>query len=113
MWYDSLMPEILPERDIDDAEAAIQFAQAVRRAHRLRRDGNHKRRASDIKIALDRLREAMRPLRSHIGRFPYGPTTPAAEANRQLIRMTSLNIQKERRKLHKMKKATHPYAKPR
>ena len=49
------------------------------------------------------LKRAMRPLRSEIGRFPYGPQTDEAEANREEIREASTAIQRERRKLWKMR----------
>lgn len=103
MWYDSFMPTELPKDAIDAADAAVLFAQAVRRQHRRRTARNTERRARDIETALSRLREAMEPLRSEIGRFPYGPQTTIAERNRQKIREASASIQVERRKLHKMK----------
>ena len=34
-------------------------------------------------IGLERLAQAMKPIRSEIARFPYGPQTDTAEANRQ------------------------------
>lgn len=98
------MPAILPKRDIEVAEAAVVFAQAVRRTHRRRSNKTSAQRNADIEMALERLKEAMRPLRSEIGRFPYGPQTSAAEENRQTIRRTSDAIQRERRKLFKMRK---------
>lgn len=97
------MPENLPDNMIEYADAAVVYAQQVRRMHRRRTDKKSPRRAEEIEGALARLREAMRPLRSEIGRFPYGPQTTAAEANRDRIRAASEAIQIERRKLHKMK----------
>ena len=47
----------------------------------------------------------MKPLRSEIGRFPYGPQTDEAEANRERIRQASDALQRERRKLWKMRRA--------
>lgn len=98
------MPAELPKRDIEAAEASVVFAQAVRQTHRRRSNKTSAQRKSDIEMALLRLREAMKPLRSQIGRFPYGPQTGEAERNRQTIRNASEAIQRERRKLHKMKK---------
>lgn len=103
MWYDSTMPNELPKDAINAASAAVEFAQTVRRHHRRRTGRTSVQRAQDIKLALTRLREAMEPLRSEIGRFPYGPQTDAAEANRQRIREASTAIQRERRKLWKMR----------
>lgn len=97
------MPESLPPNVIEYAEAAVTYAQQVRKMHRRRTDKSSPRRAEDIEGALTRLREAMKPLRSEIGRFPYGPQTTRAEANRDRIRDASEAIQTERRKLHKMK----------
>lgn len=102
MWYDSSMPAELPEKIIETADAAVVFAQGVRRTHRRRTKPTERRRETDIQIAMDRLREAMIPLRSEIGRFPYGPQTATAESNREAIREASAAIQRERRKLWKM-----------
>lgn len=98
------MPSELPRDAIDAADAAVIFAQQVRRIHRRRSNKQSTQRASDIELALTRLKEAMEPLRSEIGRFPYGPQTDAAEANREAIRESSRRIQAERRKLWKMRR---------
>lgn len=102
MWYDVSMPAELPTQDIENAEAAIQFARLVRKTHARRTQKNSPRRAADIEIARARLKEAMTPLRSEIGRFARGPQTVVAEEHRALIRATSRAIQSERRKLTKM-----------
>ena len=44
----------------------------------------------------------MKPIRSEIARFPYGPQTDTAEANREKLRNLSKQIQGERRRLWKM-----------
>lgn len=103
MWYASFMPSELPKDAIETAEAAVAFAQQVRRYHRRRTQRDAKQRSTDVNLALERLKEAMGPLRSEIGRFPYGPQTTQAERNRQKIRDTSDAIQRERRKLWKMR----------
>lgn len=95
------MPAVLPQEAIDGADASVAFARQVRRFH-AKRGRTSPQRAEDIERALSRLREAMGPLRSEIGRFPYGPQTSVAEANRQKIREASAAIQRERRKLWKM-----------
>jgi hypothetical protein len=97
------MPKELPKDLIEAAEAAISFAQHVRRHHRRRTERTSLQRRQDIELAILRLKEAMAPLRSEIGRFPYGPQTNVAEANRQRIRDVSAAIQRERRKLWKMR----------
>ena len=97
------MPRELPKDAIERANAAVAFAQQVRRFHRRRSNRNAQQREADIALALDRLKEAMKPIRSEIGRFPYGPQTDAAERNRDKIRAASESLQKERRKLWKMR----------
>lgn len=97
------MPESLPENEIKIAEDAVAYARHVRKYHARRTDRKSSQRGTDITLALARLRDAMRPLRSEIGRFPYGPSTAIAEENRQRIREASTEIQKERRKLWKMR----------
>lgn len=104
MWYGSLMPANRPTEDIEFAEAAVAYAQQVRAYHRRRTERGSKARESDIEVALDRLRAAMKPLRTHIGKFAYGPQTTVAEDNRQAIRAASEAIQIERRKLWKLQK---------
>lgn len=89
---------------IKDAVAAVANAQRVRAFHRRRTQTDSQQRQDDIGIALARLKEAMTPLRSEIGRFPYGAQTDEAEVARDRIREASHNIQVERRKLWKMQK---------
>jgi hypothetical protein len=96
------MPHVLPQDAIDGAEAAVAFAAQVRAYHRRRTDPRSEQRATDIARARERLQEAMKPLKSEIGRFTYGPQTAPAEANRQAILKASDAIQRERRKLWKM-----------
>lgn len=100
------MPTVLPQQAIDDADAAVAFAAQVRKFHRRRTDKRQSvQRSADIESALSRLKDAMEPLRSEIGRFPYGAQTDAAERNRETIRDASAAIQRERRKLWKMRAA--------
>lgn len=80
----------------------MKFAQQTRNYHRRRTPKNSPQREQDLRLAVERLREAMRPLKSEIGRFHYGPQTDAAEANREAIREASAALQRERRKLWKM-----------
>ena len=85
-WYTSLMPKHLPERELQAAEAAVAYAQQVRSFHRRRTDKTSKQRVTDINLAIERLKKAMKPLKAMMGGFPYGPQTPQAEMNRQTIR---------------------------
>jgi hypothetical protein len=99
------MPNVLPKDAIEQAEAAVAFAVQVRKYHARRTQKNSTQRGEDINRALDRLKDAMKPLRSEIGRFPYGPQNPVAEANRDKIRAASAALQTERRKLWKLRSA--------
>jgi hypothetical protein len=103
VWYTSLMPHRLDPAIISAAESAVEHAQRVRRTHARRTERTTPQRVVDIDMALARLHEAMRPLKSEIGKFRYGPVTPEAEENRTKIRDASESIQRERRKLWKMK----------
>lgn len=103
MWYDSYMLDPATKELVDEASEAVAYAQQVRAFHRRRTEVKSKQRLVDINVALDRLKSAMQPLRSEIGRFPYGAQTDAAEAARQAIREASGGIQRERRKLWKMR----------
>lgn len=102
------MPIQLPEQELQTAAAAIEFAQQVRTYHRRRTRRGSVQREQDIELALARIKEAMAPLRSIIGKFPYGPQGQTAEDNRQTIRDMSDALQRERRKLHKMKIKEEP-----
>lgn len=103
MWYASLMPETLPKDKLQAAKAAIENARKVREFHARRTPKDSPQRAADIELALTRLKEAMKPLRAEIGRFPYGAQTDKAEANREVIRQASEAIQAQRRRLWKLK----------
>lgn len=92
--------------DLARAEAAVLFAQQVRKTHRRRKRRLPTQRRQDIDEAVKRVREAMKPLRSEIGRFPYGPQGAEADMDRDRIRAASAALQSERRKLWKMSKAT-------
>lgn len=96
------MPAKLPEKELDRAERAIVNARRVREYHRRRSERTNKQRVHDVELALKRIREAMTPLRSIRGRFPYGPQTAAAEENREQIRQVMEQLKKERMKLWKM-----------
>ena len=104
MWYASLMPKILPQEGLDTAYAAVDYARSVRAMHRRRSARGSAQRETDIQLALDRLKDAIAPLRSVIGSFPYGVQTEEAERNREAVLAASDAIQRERRKLWKMKR---------
>jgi hypothetical protein len=107
MWYDSCMPANRPTTELDAAERAVEHARGVRAYHRRRTEKDSRQRQQDIEIALGRIRDAMKPLKSMIGSFPYGPQTETAERNREEVREASLALQRERRKLWKMQSKRH------
>jgi len=96
------MPARIDRTAVSNAEAAVANAQRVRALHRRRTPIGSPAREDDLAIALERLAEAMKPIRSEIARFPYGPQTDRAERNRQKLRSLSRDIQGERRRLWKM-----------
>lgn len=96
------MTDQLPDDALENAAAAVAFAQLVRKRHAQKTTPGTRQRNADIRTATKRLHEAMAPLKSEIGRFPYGAVNATAEAKRTEIREASLAIQKERRKLWKM-----------
>lgn len=102
MWYASRMPETPPDKIVANAMAAVDQARAVRAYHRRRTEKGSPQRKTDIRVALAKLRAAMKPLKSALGKFPYQPQTEAAEEKRQAIRDASHAIQVERRKLWKL-----------
>lgn len=101
------MPQHLPQKELDTADAAVAYALQVRKFHARRSERDSKQRIADIEMALKRLRSAMKPLKSMMGKFQYGPQNPIAEANRQAIRERSAAIKRERMKLWKMLPKTH------
>lgn len=96
------MPTELPDGVIELADAAVAFAQQTRRYHRRRTETNSPQRVADLATAMSKIQAAMIPIRTEIGRFPYGPQTEQAEANRDRIRAASAALQSERRKVWKM-----------
>lgn len=85
-----------------EAQLAVENAQEVRAYHRkktLRGDGQ---RESDLQMALERVKAAMRPLRSEIGRFPKQHPSATILSRQEKIRDASHALQRERRKLWKM-----------
>lgn len=98
------MPATRPTQELGAATAAVENAQRVRAYHRRRTEKRSPQRTRDIDVALEIIADAMKPLKSMIGSFPHSPhQTVTAEANREAIREASLALQRERRKLWKMK----------
>lgn len=103
MWYTSLMTSSDLTEELDAANAAVAYARSVRQLHARRTEKGDPQREADIRQALRRLSQAMKPLRTRIGRFPHESQTLAAERARQPVRDASAAIQRERVKLWKMR----------
>lgn len=100
------MPAKLPAEAIKEADLAVKNALEVRRYYAKRRPKDDPQRREDLSLAMQRIRKAMKPLKSEIGKFMYGPQTAQAEKNRERIRAASRALQTERRKLWKMLQPT-------
>lgn len=99
MWYSSNMPDF--NEELTEARAAVAHAQDVREAHRKRsKRGSHSREQA-ILGALERLRDAMRPLRHYQGQVAY-THRKLVEEQYEALREVSAAMQAERRKLWKM-----------
>jgi len=94
------------EEALREAELAVQSAQETRAYHRKRTQKGDRQRETDLELALDRVKAAMKPLRSEIGRFRHREARPSVVEQRQRIRDASLALQRERRKLWKMQERT-------
>jgi hypothetical protein len=100
MWYASVMKLRHTQSEmIEEAERAIENARAVREFHAKRNKRGTRQRETDIRLALERLRDAMKPIRRAIARLPYDSVGMDAET----LKTASQDIQRERRKLWKMK----------
>jgi len=102
-----LTPSALADA-LREAVLAAQNAQEVRAYHRKRTARSDTQRNEDLRLALARVKAAMKPLRSEIGRFPKYHPTPDNDERKLRIRTASLLLQKERRKLWKMILRTPP-----
>lgn len=103
MWYASSMAKFQTHQSmIENAEAAVKHAQEIRAYHRKRSKPGDKQRDVDIRHALTKVRAAMRPIRSQLGRAPYDNSADAAE-RRVELRAISEKLQAERRKLWKLR----------
>jgi hypothetical protein len=90
------------EDELIAAEAAVRHAQMVRKFHRRRSQRGSSQREADLQEARDRLRSAMKPLRSYLGRASSSAQTNYNADLHERVREASASMQRERRKLHKM-----------
>jgi hypothetical protein len=98
-----LMTDAELQQALETATATVEYAQQVRKFHRRRTEKQSLQRRQDIDIALGRIKDAMVPLRSFLGRFSYRPQTQASHASYERVSAASQALQAERRKLWKMK----------
>lgn len=89
---------------MESALAAASYASDVRELHRRRTRRGNPQRETDIKIALERLKTSMRPLRTEIGRLQYRRPSARRDEQREVLAALSARLQAERRKLWKMQK---------
>lgn len=93
---------------VAEANKAIEYAQSVRKAHARKTKRGSPQRGTDIKIASDRLYEAMKPIRRQVARLPYQKQVEGADE----LRAASEGLQRERRKLWKLKPKKKPVGRP-
>jgi len=99
-----LLPRFDPEWEVNALDA-IQWAQTVRARHAKKTPKGGQQREHDIAMALQRLKKAMKPIRSELGRsIHYSPDMPSANENRERLGDLSDSLQAERRKLWKMRR---------
>lgn len=96
------------------ASAAVSHAQDVRATYRKRAGRGDQQRQRDIEFALTRLKRVMEPIRSELARIPYelrlleqvpseSMSPPELWDQRRVLLEASEAMQRERRKLWKMK----------
>ncbi len=94
------LPEQI-ERDVEFAEQIDRDSRQFRAEHRWRVKRSDPTRQAHIQQLLDAIDDAMRPLRSHIGRLVHQPLP--SEADEKRLRGASAGLQYERRQLKKMR----------
>lgn len=95
------MDEIVVQGLVHQAVEAAQFAREVRAMHAKRTPKGNVNRETDLRVALNRLKGVMRPIRSNLGR-QKPPYEGRQRELRSLLLDTSDVLQRERRKLWKM-----------
>lgn len=108
MWYIVPMNGHPIELEIQKAEAAIRYAQDVRSHHRRRTNKGNPQREADLKSGVRRIKSAMKPLRSYLGRAQYEEQTAEHLEQVELVKEISQRLQTERRKLWKMRSKKKP-----
>ena len=93
------------EAHLQAADRAVTFARDVRRYHARRTPKTSNQRRTDLTEARERLRAAMKPLRSYLGR-PDTRQTQASTREREKVLAASKAIQTERRKVWKMQQGS-------
>lgn len=91
------------EDDLREAYLAAEGGREVRAHHRKRTMRGDQQREEDIRMALERIRAAMKPLRSALGKFPWQSPSSSIKEKQQKVLEASVALQRERRKLWKMR----------
>jgi hypothetical protein len=89
------------EHAVDEAEAAIAEARALRHSLRWKAAKDDKARRGQLEAELEFLRLAMIPVRSYMGRLVREPLPDALEGR---LRDVSRQLQRERKSLKRMLK---------
>lgn len=96
------MQEIDLDQALQVAQSAADHAKEVREFHARTTPRGSKQREDDIALAQLRIRKAMEPLRSFLGRATYGPSTSTFTQKVERVREASQQLQGQRRRLWKM-----------
>ncbi len=72
----------LTQEQINAALAAIEHGRKVRKLHAKRTERGNRARQNDIKLALEQIKGAMKPIRSYLSSWHYGTQSAALEAKR-------------------------------
>lgn len=110
------MEEVKLEVVVNIAIAAADHARDTRAAYRKRVGRDDRQRQSDIGLALHKLKMAMVPVRAELARIPYqlrAEDNPRLREQRALLLDTSDALQRERRKLWKMRQPRSKHARGR
>lgn len=94
--------ELQIERDLKAAELAARHAKDVRLYHARRSPKGSKQREHDLAEASERLKKAMKPLRSWLGQATAKEPTATHEEITKRVREASKELQAQRRRLWKM-----------
>lgn len=102
MWYTTTMERHPLEPALKEARAAVRHAQDTRNLHARRSKKGTPQREEDLKQARERIRLAMVPLKTFLGRAPFVRLTQEENELWQRATAASKALQRERMKVWKM-----------